>query len=151
MLVLDSSGLKKGRKLRAQDQHRSFVIQDRQASLSPLANGIFVNAKQNGNLFDCVVAVNFHLAVVWVAFCHDFSPRRLLDRLASSLQLHNQLSDFAIGFACDAGCVQGTYFIRGPAYSATTQADRLSKDPLCDAKVDCAPGQSSAGQNGLQS
>jgi hypothetical protein len=41
-----------------------LVIQDREPSLDPLANGIFVNAKQTGDLFDRVVAVNFHLAVV---------------------------------------------------------------------------------------
>src|ERR1700737_1378929 len=47
-------------------------------------NGIFVNAKQTGNLFDRVVAVYFHLAVVGVAFGHASPTQPSYERLPAS-------------------------------------------------------------------
>jgi type I restriction enzyme, R subunit len=48
--------------------------------------------------------------------------RRLPNRLTSGFQLHHQIANFSIGFPCNAGSVQGHYFIGRPSHCATAQA-----------------------------
>ena len=55
-------------------QHRSFVVYRREAVFVPISHRVFVRTKQLGNFFHGVVAMNFDVAMVWVALAHDGYP-----------------------------------------------------------------------------
>jgi hypothetical protein len=81
--------LKKCRQNMTQNQHGAFVIGGGEPVLDPVTHCIFVNAEQFGDLFNCVVAMDFHEAVVGMTFFHillyqSIDDNFLAERLESS-------------------------------------------------------------------
>jgi hypothetical protein len=71
LLVFYPSGLKECGELMAKNQHWSSAITGWEPSLDPCAHCIFMNAKQTGDLFDQIAAVDLDQARVWVTLSHD--------------------------------------------------------------------------------
>jgi hypothetical protein len=73
---------KKLREIAAQHQDRTLVVDDRQPSLDPMADGIPMDFQGAGDFVDRVAAQRFHAPAVGtsVAPCHGSPPRTIRAR-----------------------------------------------------------------------
>jgi hypothetical protein len=68
------ASLKECGKVMAQYQSRTSAITGRKSGLDPRAHGVFVSSEKAGDFLYRVAAMDFDIAMVWVAFCHDRYP-----------------------------------------------------------------------------
>jgi hypothetical protein len=70
-LILGSTVLKEGTDLASENQGWAFSINGGESVLDPCTDGILMNGKPSGDLFDRVVVMDLHTAVIGVAFSHE--------------------------------------------------------------------------------
>jgi hypothetical protein len=63
-LVFNPTCLKEGSKVSPEYQKGSRLIAGRESMLDPLPHGVPVNAEQTGDLFHCVVAMDFYESII---------------------------------------------------------------------------------------
>lgn len=73
-LVFSPPRFKEFPKIATNYQHWFFIIDCGQAPLDPLANGISMNAKHRGNLFNRIGAMNFDEPIVRMTFALGARP-----------------------------------------------------------------------------
>lgn len=70
--VLGSTVLKEDPDLASENEGRAFAIYGGESVLDPCTDGILMNGKPPCDLFDRVVVMDLHTAVIGVPFAHNF-------------------------------------------------------------------------------
>lgn len=71
-LVLGSTVLKERTEFASENHSRAFPINGGKTVLDPSPDGVLMNVKPSGDLFDRVVVMDLDTAVIGVPFAHDF-------------------------------------------------------------------------------